>query len=148
MKRHRKRFSVDILGRIRYIDIRHRVCATGMRGVFAKAPVGSILCVSFCPNSKINPYGLNFNPRPPCGGRQGRWRGQAGEIHISIHAPIRRATSARRGTTGTGRYFNPRPHAEGDTTLPFASMKAFLFQSTPPMRRATAILSVNQTKIP
>ena len=56
-----------------------------------------------------------FNPRPPCGGRLYFWCRKCTGRNISIHAP----------------------HAEGDISEATYLDAEVIFQSTPPMRRAT-----------
>ena len=58
-----------------------------------------------------------FNPRPPCGGRPVQRGDRRSQSAVSIHAP----------------------HAEGDLRRTTSIFEASSFQSTPPMRRATAL---------
>ena len=58
---------------------------------------------------------VDFNPRPPCGGRQVARRAHTRIINISIHAP----------------------RAGGDLRRRLMSNMAKAFQSTPPVRGAT-----------
>ena len=61
-------------------------------------------------------YARDFNPRPPCGGRRRPSFPARCSTGISIHAP----------------------HAGGDVRLAFPVPAVIRFQSTPPMRGATA----------
>ena len=108
----------------------------------------------------IRPYDSNFNPRPPCGGRQhGPARGSlpikyfnprppcGGRpwiyppappiLFISIHAP-RAGGDQRRLVWRFARcYFNPRPPCGGRQELLRLYYVNGKFQSTPPVRGAT-----------
>ena len=101
----------------------------------------------------------HFNPRPPCGGRQGIastvghvgqfqstppvWGATNGyfgppyEGHISIHAP--RVGGDRCGPSYGGWWtnFNPRPPCGGRLLRVVSWMYLFKFQSTPPVWGAT-----------
>ena len=60
--------------------------------------------------------GKSFNPRPPCGGRQVGFNGVAFQVIVSIHAP----------------------RAGGDVPVLLDPGVLAEFQSTPPVRGATA----------
>ena len=83
---------------------------------------------------------LNFNPRPPCGGRQANNRVHLGRVYISIHvpragdddiiillafllllfqstSPVRGTTLPRRKTQYSRKDFNPRPPCGGRQTV-------------------------------
>ena len=72
-----------------------------------------------------------FNPRPSArGDRHLRRRGH-GSGGVSIHAPLRGATSTVSSRARTLRRFNPRPSARGDVTSPAYTGIEGWFQSTP-----------------
>ena len=102
-----------------------------------------------------------FNPRPPCGGRQDRVPAvEASDAAFQSTPPVRRATRARGqrrqqrrvsihapraegDPTSTcrsrgGRRFNPRPPCGGRLFRGRMSDYYGVFQSTPPVRRATS----------
>jgi len=58
-----------------------------------------------------------FQSTPPRGGRRSRQNRSNRRKGISIHAPTRGATTARRCTLDGDCHFNPRPHAGGDKSL-------------------------------
>ena len=79
----------------------------------------------------------DFNPRPPCGGRQRRTARRTAHCKISIHAP--RAGGDRKFIEKYGSVVisihAPRAGGDGMDTLFHAPF--YLFQSTPPVRGAT-----------
>ena len=103
---------------------------------------------------------INFNPRPPRGGRRGITDYASLSYAISIHAPREggdNSLSTLGGKTiisihapregGDGRHicsagwysrFQSTPPARGATWMLFSSVAACLFQSTPPARGATS----------
>ena len=104
----------------------------------------------------------NFNPRPPCGGRQRRPEPEAALPWISIHAPRAGGDQARRiGSALGATEFQSTPPVRGATKSSWCSCrrstisihapraggdqerrhegrKGHRFQSTPPVRGATA----------
>ena len=89
--------------------------------------------------TKISSAGmLYFNPRPPCGERlQGTYTFSQ-PMRISIHAPHAGSDRLRPCSCTSRRNFNPRPPC-GERLLPsLIAIIGFKFQSTPPMRGATA----------
>ena len=67
------------------------------------------------PTATATTLDADFNPRPPCGGRHGRWDIISGDAKISIHAP----------------------RAGGDGGEIMSLYDIAKFQSTPPVRGAT-----------
>ena len=71
----------------------------------------------------------------------------AGEF-VSIHALARRATARRRRAGPSRPCFDPRPRAEGDTTMSMASAGSASFRSTPSRggrRSVSALCTPSQT---
>ncbi|QAA76696.1 MAG: hypothetical protein BIP78_0930 [Candidatus Bipolaricaulis sibiricus] len=59
-----------------------------------------------------------FQSTPPCGGRLPRLHSSISPTEVSIHAPVRGATSVMRsGRRWSRSSFNPRPRAGGDHGL-------------------------------
>ena len=89
--------------------------------------------------SKPSTGSRRFNPRPPCGERHHRFRWLNWDESVSIHAP-------RAGSDGRlGRWHRRNrvsihaPRAGSDRRLPTVLALADRFQSTPPVRGATAL---------
>ncbi len=88
--------------------------------------------------------GLNFNPRPPWGGRRKRSRPRSKRPTISIHAL--RGEGDKRINQNRTHYGNISIHAlrgEGDELKKLDSWEVTAFQSTPSVGRATS----NQARI-
>ena len=73
---------------------------------------------------------MYFNPRPREEGDLSIIAIDDG-IVISIHALVKRATTAILGYSQGRIYFNPRPREEGDCCKNIATQQAMGFQSTP-----------------
>ena len=82
-------------------------------------------------------YHINFNPRPPRGGRHQAAGGFQPRHKISIHALREEGDSTTGFSSTTGFYFNPRPPRGGRRGMFTRSGALLLFQSTPSARRAT-----------
>ena len=82
---------------------------------------------------------VNFNPRPPCGGRPMRSISERQSLFISIHAP--RAGGDNRGHRPPRGScdFNPRPPCGGRPDNIKGTLDGMVFQSTPPVRGATGM---------
>ena len=80
---------------------------------------------------------MNFNPRPPRGGRHPQLRRGADQVHISIHAPREGGDSARSFSAIPPNNFNPRPPRGGRHSCTLSRYTSPSFQSTPPARGAT-----------
>ena len=82
---------------------------------------------------------FNFNPRPPCGGRQETKNLQKPVVRISIHVPRVEddwcAFSIARSTS----YFNPRPPCGGRHLTKAPHSGSYPFQSTSPVWRTTNV---------
>ena len=74
-----------------------------------------------------------FNSRPSA---RGDWASatDAGNQHISIHAPPRGATKGRNRGIHGGKYFNSRPSARGDFPPATPRLQAEYFNSRPSAR--------------
>ena len=84
-----------------------------------------------------NLYLLNFNPRPPRGGRRLMFRPLAVLMWISIHAPREGGDISTFFQRSSDPYFNPRPPRGGRQDDPAGRLGDVIFQSTPPARGAT-----------
>ena len=80
----------------------------------------------------------DFNPRPPCGGRRPRARPHRAGNPISIHAPRAGGDLCHRALSALTCYFNPRPPCGGRPCGFSLYCAKAEFQSTPPVRGATA----------
>ena len=90
----------------------------------------------YCTFRMISPV-LNFNPRPPRGGRQALQAMLSGGRNISIHALREEGDAEKRGVTHEFVYFNPRPPRGGRRFVTSKPSATTVFQSTPSARRAT-----------
>ncbi len=82
---------------------------------------------------------FDFNPRPPYGGRRPRGYGRDRTWDFNPRPPYGGRPPPRAATT-TGTNFNPRPPYGGRRRRsPAGAPRALSFQSTPSIRRATAI---------
>ena len=89
----------------------------------------------------VAPLRADFNPRPPCGGRHGGYHVCDDALEISIHAP--RAGGDREHSAppiAAQGNFNPRPPCGGRPRNLAPCGREQTFQSTPPVRGATASL--------
>ena len=88
-------------------------------------------------------YWTGFNPRPPCGGRRGGVPipGFLADVPVSIHAPRAEGDMCCHLICPPYQCFNPRPPCGGRHDNDYIQRRAevSLFQSTPPVRRATRI---------
>ena len=83
---------------------------------------------------------VNFNPRPPRGGRHLWETGVAQMKAISIHAPREGGDGNEVHRRGDPEDFNPRPPRGGRLMGILISSQPFgVFQSTPPARGATMV---------
>ncbi len=73
-----------------------------------------------------------FQSTPPHGGRHGVFLAAATIVHVSIHAPARRATCPRRRRTTDMTMFQSTPPHGGRQGALVADDEAIKFQSTPP----------------
>ena len=112
-------------------------------------------CLPQCPER------TNFNPRPPCGERRRGLLGTGQRAFISIHAPLAGSDPSARRPARRRQHFNPRPPCGERRWLPLRHRSALTyfnprppcgerqaidgnfitctpFQSTPPLRGATA----------
>ena len=81
----------------------------------------------------------NFNPRAPCGARRGRLVIAGAGSDISIHAPHAGRDAASTGSEGAASTISIHaPHAGRDGKIQERYFKQARFQSTRPMRGATA----------
>ena len=118
-------------------------------------PVRGATTGNFIPAQKRN----DFNPRPPCGGRQIctdtvlknrkisiHAPRAGGDLHclqvraaieISIHAPRAGGDGRKKAETEREYNFNPRPPCGGRPQRPARGYYGGRFQSTPPVRGAT-----------
>ena len=80
---------------------------------------------------------MNFNPRPPRGGRPGGLVGGMLLLLISIHAPLAGGDPSRQQYLHGVLNFNPRPPRGGRHVPPVYQREDWQFQSTPPSRGAT-----------
>ena len=81
--------------------------------------------------------GLNFNPRPPWGGRRPRQQDTHHTKRISIHALRGEGDFCCFINAGERRDFNPRPPWGGRLIRIFGTHRSNKFQSTPSVGRAT-----------
>ena len=84
---------------------------------------------------------INFNPRPPRGGRPKGCRKTGTRAKISIHAPREGGDVKHVDKISENFNFNPRPPRGGRRTANVAGMSTLPFQSTPPARGATAAVN-------
>ena len=99
----------------------------------------------------FNPYTLtliyDFNPRPPCGGRQRKIKILRIAKFISIHVP-RVEDDALLLITQLARInFNPRPPCGGRPTAENQRRDRRKFQSTSPVWRTTSSISVTFDRV-
>ncbi len=83
---------------------------------------------------------MNFNPRPPRGGRPEVLEELRPELGISIHALPAEGDRATPTTPSYLRHFNPRPPRGGRPASSSSCVRPARFQSTPSPRRATGDL--------
>ena len=110
-------------------------------------------------------YKGNFNPRPPCGGRQSRIGQRHSTIIFQSTSPVWRTTviSFMRGKWGiisihvprveddvkicadgqAHKNFNPRPPCGGRPGMIMARIGMTIFQSTSPVWRTTSITHID-----
>ena len=88
------------------------------------------------PKAKTS-YSINFNPRPREGGDLHHPAARYPWSAISIHAPVRGATTLSDTHRAGRRNFNPRPREGGDRRPEVAGTTDTPFQSTLPARGAT-----------
>ena len=87
---------------------------------------------------------MNFNPRPPRGGRHALRLGGYAAARFQSTPPARGATLSRSCLTANGMNFNPRPPRGGRPLPPRRACFIFAeFQSTPPARGATLDFSTS-----
>ena len=84
-------------------------------------------------------YSLNFNPRPPRGGRRGASAAMRCTWEFQSTPSARRATNAQHIDSNEVAYFNPRPPRGGRLLLFDPHYPHTEFQSTPSARRATNV---------
>ncbi len=75
---------------------------------------------------------MDFNPRPPCGGRRAGARQGARVGRISIHAPRVGGDSSHQSSAHSSRNFNPRPPCGGRRRSCAASRPRHHFNPRPP----------------
>ena len=75
---------------------------------------------------------LQFQSTPPCGGRLSLFISTFSPASVSIHAPVRGATSFWITSSVMSSGFNPRPRAGGDSDPGAQGNGIKEFQSTPP----------------
>ena len=80
---------------------------------------------------------INFNPRPPCGGRRGQYDIKSIPKGISIHVPRVEDDLLPLSNQRWKRYFNPRPPCGGRLTQLLRQQFLCQFQSTSPVWRTT-----------
>ena len=83
------------------------------------------------------PLPNNFYPRPPRGGRPGRWAGRLLQSQFLSTPSARRATFPGYVQAARGRYFYPRPPRGGRLQTDKSTRSSARFLSTPSARRAT-----------
>ena len=80
---------------------------------------------------------MNFNPRPPCGGRQNPGFDTVCKLVFQSTPPVRGATRLHLAQRPEHRHFNPRPPCGGRRVYVGDGYTIEAFQSTPPVRGAT-----------
>ena len=88
--------------------------------------------------SRCTVYGMNFNPRTPCGVRRRRWSRPACRALFQSTHPMRGATRRWARRPPDRPISIHAPHAECDAEAQAGAQRGKLFQSTHPMRGATA----------
>ena len=88
---------------------------------------------------------VDFNPRPPRGGRPQISFADSIELVISIHALREEGDGSKARQSLCHRYFNPRPPRGGRPQQSVPRQKKTGFQSTPSARRATEALRAQVT---
>ena len=92
-------------------------------------------------------HSVDFNPRPPCGGRHLLFRKFFFYAVISIHAPRVGGDWTAASAPTRRSHFNPRPPCGGRPMICSALVRSKGFQSTPPVWGATSSLIVPQLSI-
>ena len=93
-----------------------------------------------------NRWHMYFNPRPPWGGRQGNQKSASPHSVFQSTPSVGRATRSRRQCPTDRPYFNPRPPWGGRPGADLNRRAHRVFQSTPSVGRATLASSNNCNK--
>ena len=83
------------------------------------------------------PAGMNFNPRPPCGGRRRRRRRSLQKSRFQPTSPVRGTTAIGPKRIDERIDFNPRPPCGGRHNLTRRYVFMKIFQPTSPVRGTT-----------
>ena len=106
------------------------------RGATISSTAPSLVCINF--NPRAPQQTIDFNPRPPRGGRRCCGAGCRARMYFNPRPPRGGRRPKNRGKYNVV-HFNPRP-PRGGRRFPVAVVSwATIFQSTPPARGATAL---------